>query len=47
MIAYAGACRLREGARDGLSLEVFSRSPVLGADKSNLRRYRSQRLPRA
>jgi len=49
MIAYAGACRLRQGADDGIALEVFSRSPVLGAQggSSALRRYRSSRLPRA
>jgi len=47
MIAFAGACRLREGARDGLELEVFSRSPMLGVEMGTARRYRSQRLPRA
>lgn len=48
MIAYAGACRLALGANDGLGLDVFSRSPILGAREGSnaLRRYRSSRLPR-
>jgi len=48
MIAYAGAQRLAQGADDGLTLSVFSRSPVLGAPKdgSGPRRYKSSRLPR-
>ena len=48
MIAYAGACRLAAGADDGLSFEVFSRSPVLGAHLGSpaLTRYPSSRLPR-
>jgi N6-L-threonylcarbamoyladenine synthase len=48
MIAYAGACRLARGERDGLDVEVFSRSPILGAKPGSpaLRRYRSSRLPR-
>jgi N6-L-threonylcarbamoyladenine synthase len=49
MIAYAGACRLLAGADDGLSFEVYSRSPVLGAHLGSpaLARYRSSKLPRA
>ena len=49
MIAYAGACRLRGGANDGLDLPVFSRSPILGAPEGSpaRKRYRSMRLPRA
>jgi N6-L-threonylcarbamoyladenine synthase len=49
MIAYAGACRLAAGADDGLSFEVFSRSPVLGAHLGSpaLARYRSSKAPRA
>jgi N6-L-threonylcarbamoyladenine synthase len=48
MIAYAGACRLARGENDGLGLQVFSRSPILGARAGSpaLQRYRSQRLPR-
>jgi N6-L-threonylcarbamoyladenine synthase len=48
MIAYAGACRLVRGENDGLGVEVFSRSPILGAQAGSpaLRRYRSSRLPR-
>lgn len=46
MIAYAGLCKLQAGIRDGLDLDVFSRSPILGATE-NTRRYRSQRLPRS
>ena len=48
MIAYAGACRLRDGNDDGIGLPVFSRSPILGAKAGSpaLRRYRSSRLPR-
>jgi N6-L-threonylcarbamoyladenine synthase len=48
MIAYAGACRLVRGENDGLGMEVFSRSPILGARPGSpaLKRYRSQRLPR-
>ena len=48
MIAYAGACRLRAGANDGVDLPVYSRSPILGAKPGSeaLRRYRSSRLPR-
>ncbi len=45
MIAYAGVCKLQAGIRDGLDLDVFSRSPILGATEST-KRYRSQRLPR-
>lgn len=45
MIAYAGACKLQAGLTDSLELDVFSRSPILGATEST-RRYRSQRLPR-
>jgi N6-L-threonylcarbamoyladenine synthase len=45
MIAYAGICKLQAGIRDGLDLDVFSRSPILGATEST-KRYRSQRLPR-
>jgi len=45
MIAYAGACKLQAGIRDSLDLDVFSRSPILGATEG-ARRYRSQRLPR-
>jgi tRNA N6-adenosine threonylcarbamoyltransferase len=49
MIAYAGACRLARGEDDGLDLEVFSRSPILGARPGSpaLKRYRSSRLPRS
>jgi N6-L-threonylcarbamoyladenine synthase len=49
MIAYAGACRLAAGADDGLSFEVFSRSPVLGAHLGSpaLTRYRSSKAPRS
>ncbi len=49
MIAYAGACRLQAGERDGLDLNIFSRSPILGAkaDSPALRRYKSSKLPRA
>lgn len=48
MIAYAGAARLASGQSDALSLEVFSRSPVLGAPPGSaaLRRYKSSKLPR-
>jgi N6-L-threonylcarbamoyladenine synthase len=46
MIAYAGACRLQAGLIDSLELDVFSRSPILGATEST-KRYRSQRLPRS
>jgi N6-L-threonylcarbamoyladenine synthase len=48
MIAYAGACRLVRGEDDGLGLDVFSRSPILGARPGSnaLLRYRSSRLPR-
>jgi N6-L-threonylcarbamoyladenine synthase len=45
MIAYAGACKLQAGIRDSIDLDVFSRSPILGAT-AGTRRYRSQRLPR-
>jgi N6-L-threonylcarbamoyladenine synthase len=45
MIAYAGVCKLQAGMRDGIDLDVFSRSPILGATAST-KRYRSQRLPR-
>ncbi len=49
MIAYAGAQRLAHAHDDGLALEVFSRSPILGlkADSPAARRYKSSRLPRA
>jgi N6-L-threonylcarbamoyladenine synthase len=48
MIAYAGACRLVRGENDGPGVQVFSRSPILGAQAGSaaLRRYRSSRLPR-
>ncbi len=48
MIAYAGACRLVRGENDGHALDVFSRSPILGAAPGSVasRRYRSSRLPR-
>jgi len=48
MIAYAGACKLKEGRHDDLHLDIFSRSPILGAPTAseNKRLYRSQRLPR-
>ncbi|MDH5671566.1 MAG: tRNA (adenosine(37)-N6)-threonylcarbamoyltransferase complex transferase subunit TsaD [Myxococcales bacterium] len=49
MIAYAGACRLRQrGDDDGLGLPIFSRSPILGAKPGSAasKRYRSMRLPR-
>jgi N6-L-threonylcarbamoyladenine synthase len=48
MIAYAGACRLRDGNDDGIGLPVYSRSPILGAKTGSaaLRRYRSSRLPK-
>jgi N6-L-threonylcarbamoyladenine synthase len=47
MIAYAGACRLAKGESDGLGIDVFSRSPMLGAKEgAAMRRWRSQRLPR-
>jgi len=49
MIAYAGACRLLRGERDDLALNLFSRSPILGAPPGSpaLRRFRSskRRLP--
>ena len=43
MIAYAGACRLQAGQRDDMTLNAFSRSPILGAPEGSpaLRRYRS------
>ena len=49
MIAYAGLQRLMRGDDDGLALEVFSRSPILGvtAESPAARRYKSSRLPRA
>jgi N6-L-threonylcarbamoyladenine synthase len=49
MIAYAGAQRLARGDADGLGLEVFSRSPVLGVTPGSpaAKRYKSSRLPRA
>ncbi|HEX2675291.1 MAG TPA: tRNA (adenosine(37)-N6)-threonylcarbamoyltransferase complex transferase subunit TsaD [Polyangiales bacterium] len=48
MIAYAGAQRLARGDDDGPALEVFSRSPVLGArpDSPASKRYKSSRLPK-
>jgi N6-L-threonylcarbamoyladenine synthase len=48
MIAYAGACRLDAGERDDLELNVFSRSPILGARPGSpaTRRYKSSKLPR-
>lgn len=48
MIAFAGACKLQHGERDGLDLDIFSRSPILGVspELQNKRTYRSQRLPR-
>jgi N6-L-threonylcarbamoyladenine synthase len=48
MIAYAGACRLRDGADDGVEFPIFSRSPILGAEAGSAatRRYKSSRLPR-
>lgn len=48
MIAYAGAARLMLGQQDDTSLDVFSRSPILGAPQGSvaLRRYRSSRLPK-
>lgn len=48
MIAFAGAARLANGQSDAFSLEVFSRSPVLGASPGSaaLRRYKSSKLPR-
>ncbi len=48
MIAYAGACLLRAGGDHGAEIQVFSRSPILGAPAGSaaLRRYRSSRLPR-
>lgn len=48
MIAYAGACQLVTGAVPG-PIEVFSRSPILGAAQGStaLRRFKSSRLPRA
>lgn len=47
MIAYAGACQLRTGVAPE-PIEVFSRSPILGAapGSSALRRFKSSRLPR-
>lgn len=48
MIAYAGAQRLSRGEDDGTGLDVFSRSPILGAQPGSeaTRRYKSSRLPR-
>jgi len=48
MIAYAGACQLALGMTPA-PIEVFSRSPILGATpgSSALRRFKSSRLPRA
>jgi N6-L-threonylcarbamoyladenine synthase len=48
MIAYAGAQRLARGDDDGMALEVFSRSPVLGLRPGSAAgaRYKSSRLPR-
>jgi hypothetical protein len=48
MIAYAGAQRLARGDDDGLSFEVFSRSPLLGvqAHSPASQRYKSSRLPK-
>ena len=48
MIAYAGACKLGRGDSDGWDLNVYSRSPILGAKPGSaaLRRYKSSRLPR-
>lgn len=48
MIAYAGAARLKAGYRDDHRLDVFSRSPILGAKpgSSARRRYKSSKLPR-
>jgi N6-L-threonylcarbamoyladenine synthase len=48
MIAYAGSARLARGESDGLAFDVFSRSPILGAQAGSAatRRYRSSRLPR-
>jgi N6-L-threonylcarbamoyladenine synthase len=49
MIAYVGTCRMRTAQQgDALALDVFSRSPVLGApeDSPARRRYRSSKLPR-
>jgi N6-L-threonylcarbamoyladenine synthase len=50
MIAYAGACRLLAGQQDDMTLNVFSRSPILGAVEGSpaLRRYRSsKRIPKS
>jgi N6-L-threonylcarbamoyladenine synthase len=50
MIAYAGACRLLAGEQDDMTLNLFSRSPILGAAEGSpaLRRYRSsRRIPKA
>jgi N6-L-threonylcarbamoyladenine synthase len=48
MIAYAGVSRLTRGEDDGLALEVFSRSPILGVTSASpaAKRYKSSRLPR-
>lgn len=49
MIAYAGAQRLLRGDDDGPTLDIFSRSPLLGVlpHTPAARRYKSSRLPRA